>query len=193
MRSFAFVLSLMSLSFQCTDGFSTLAKTPSHTMSNPSRTALSATNDDRKVDFRHKAANIAATLALGWAVGSSSSLAAPLSSNDWTAASSCGSSSSFVVAFSDSDFTDFSLPSYKEVTDSAINANLKGGKQLFGEDAVAAASSPSGSAAAVAPAAVQKKEPTAAELKAAKVAAKAEQNAARARQQAAVEAAAAAK
>lgn len=106
-------------------------------MSNPSRSALCATNaDGRKLDFQHKAASFAATLALGWAVGASSSLAAPTSSNDWTPAS--GVSSSFVVALSDSDFADFSLPSYQDVSAAEINQNLKGGKQLFGEAAITA-------------------------------------------------------
>eukprot|EP00978_Attheya_sp_CCMP212_P042316 scaffold255728_cov51-Attheya_sp.AAC.1 len=188
MKSFAFLLSLQSLS-HCT-GFSPV-KSPPH-VSNPSRSALYATNvDGRKLDFQHKAASIAATLALGWAVGASSSLAAPTSSNDWTPASSGGGSSSFVVALSDSDFADFSLPSYQDVSAAEINTNLKGGKQLFGE-AVIAASSSSSDAAASEPAAAQKKEPSAADLKAEKADAKAAQKAARERQQAAVEAAAAA-
>lgn len=135
MRSFTLVLSLQSLS-HCA-GFS-LVTTPPHHVSNPS--ALFATNGDgRQGDFHHKAASIAATLALGWAVGASSCLAAPSSSNDWTTSAS-STSSSFVVALSDADFADFSLPSYQDVTASEINTNLKGGKLLFGEEATAAAS-----------------------------------------------------
>mmetsp|Transcript_13212 Transcript_13212/g.19958 ORF Transcript_13212/g.19958 Transcript_13212/m.19958 type:complete len:190 (-) Transcript_13212:977-1546(-) len=189
MRSFAFLLSVQSL---CT-GFSPVKNSPQHHHVLPSPSALRATNNGREVDFQHKLAGIAATLALGWTVGVSSSIAAPTttttSSNEWTT----GSSSSFMVALSDSDFADFSLPSYKEVSAAEINTNLKGGKNLFGEEATAAASSSSSSGAAASAPAEVKKEPTAADLKAEKAAAKAAQQAARARQQAAVEAAAAAK
>jgi len=136
MRSFAF----LGLGLQCLvcSGFSPVKTAPRHDVSNPSRSALCATNDDRGVDFQRKVAGIAATLALGWAVGASSSIAAPALINDWTPASS-GASSSVVVSFSDSDFADFSLPSYKEVSSAAINTNLKGGNQLFGEEALSAA------------------------------------------------------
>ena len=110
------------------------------------RSALRATNDAREgeVDFQlqRKVAGIAATLALGWTVGVGSSIAAPATIplvSDWTSPStpSSSSSSTVVVAMSESDYADFSLPSYKEVTTAEVNTNLKGGKQLFGEDTTA--------------------------------------------------------
>ena len=71
--------------------------------------------------------------ALAWAVGTSPSLASP--PIVLTTTSGGGGSSSLVVAaeYSNSDFTDFSLPSYQETLSAEPNTNLKGGKQLFGE------------------------------------------------------------
>lgn len=140
--------------------------------------------------FQRKVTGIVATLALGWSLGVSSGVAAPASTHDWTPSVSSGGGSSFVVAYSDSDFADFSLPSYKEVSAAEINTNLKGGNQLLGEPAAASSSTSSETAA---PSVAEKKEPSAADVKAEKAAAKAAAKAARERQQAAVEAAIAAK
>ena len=109
------------------------------------RSALRAANDAREgeVDFQQKVAGIAATLALGWTMGVGSSIAAPTTitlGSDWTSSTPSSSSSTLVVALSESDFADFSLPSYSEVSAAEVNTNLKGGKQLFGEEAVAKAS-----------------------------------------------------
>jgi len=43
--------------------------------------------------------------------------------------------------YSSSDFTDFSLPSYKDALTAELNSNLKGEKNLFGEEASSASSS----------------------------------------------------
>ena len=37
------------------------------------------------------------------------------------------------ASYSDSDFADFSLPSYQDVANAEINTNLKGGKELMGD------------------------------------------------------------
>ena len=142
MRSFALILSVQGL---CT-GFSPVKTTRHNDVL--ARSVLRATNDAREgeVDFQlqRKVAGIAATLALGWTVGVGSSIAAPTTiplGSDWTSPStplsSSSSSSTLVVAMSESDYADFSLPSYKEVTTAEVNTNLKGGKQLFGEDTTA--------------------------------------------------------
>eukprot|EP00985_Skeletonema_marinoi_P028925 scaffold26311_cov85-Skeletonema_marinoi.AAC.1 len=72
-------------------------------------------------------------------MSASPSLASPLMNP--TAPSS--SSSSFMVSaeYSSSDFTDFSLPSYKDALTAELNSNLKGEKNLFGEEASSASSS----------------------------------------------------
>ena len=36
-------------------------------------------------------------------------------------------------SYSESDFADFSLPSYQDVTAAEVNSNLKGDKDLLGE------------------------------------------------------------
>mmetsp|Transcript_16905 Transcript_16905/g.48572 ORF Transcript_16905/g.48572 Transcript_16905/m.48572 type:complete len:193 (-) Transcript_16905:92-670(-) len=192
MKSIAFVLSLSLQSVSFSVGFSPLATQKAHKSSRGSELFAA---DGQEVDhLQRKVAHIAATLALGWAVGAGSSHAAPLSSNDW---SSTTSSSSFVVALSDNDFADFSLPSYGEATKAEVNTNLKGDKYLLGEasKSYSATSSSSGDedTAVESPQAAQKAEPSAAELKAEKDAAKAAQKAARERQKAAAEAALAGK
>mmetsp|Transcript_29479 Transcript_29479/g.59279 ORF Transcript_29479/g.59279 Transcript_29479/m.59279 type:complete len:208 (+) Transcript_29479:48-671(+) len=207
MRFFAFVLSLQTLSINYCNGFTHSATaTSTHRavdgVSHPP-SALKSVNINQQEDSANKvSANIAATttLALGlWAMSASPSLASPLMN---PTAPSSSSSSSFMVSaeYSSSDFTDFSLPSYKDALTAELNSNLKGEKNLFGEEASSASTStsssdaaPSAPAAAPAAAAPQKKEPTAAELKAEKAAAKAAQRAAREAQQAAIEAAVAAK
>jgi len=149
-----------------------------------------------KMGYHHNIASIAATVAvLGWSACSGSSIAySPVESSSIDLSDRVGGSSVVVASYSESDFADFSLPSYQEVSAAGINTNLKGGKQLFGveEASISEASSSSTSSEPI-DNSPKKKEPTAADLKAEKAAAKAAQQEARARQQAAVEAAAAAK
>mmetsp|Transcript_29478 Transcript_29478/g.59278 ORF Transcript_29478/g.59278 Transcript_29478/m.59278 type:complete len:204 (+) Transcript_29478:48-659(+) len=203
MRFFAFVLSLQTLSINYCNGFTHSATaTSTHRAVDGVSHPPSALKGQQEDSINKVSANIAATttLALGlWAMSASPSLASPLMN---PTAPSSSSSSSFMVSaeYSSSDFTDFSLPSYKDALTAELNSNLKGEKNLFGEEASSASTStsssdaaPSAPAAAPAAAAPQKKEPTAAELKAEKAAAKAAQRAAREAQQAAIEAAVAAK
>jgi len=152
----------------------------------------------KQVGYHHSVASIAATVAvLGWSVCSGSSMAySPVeTSSSIDPSDMVGGGSSVVVALSESDFADFSLPSYQEVNAAEINTNLKGGKLLFGEEeaSISKASVAGDTSSEPTDDTPKKKEPTAADLKAEKAAAKAAQQEARARQQAAVEAAAAAK
>eukprot|EP00542_Grammatophora_oceanica_P017327 CAMPEP_0194048470 /NCGR_PEP_ID=MMETSP0009_2-20130614/27374_1 /TAXON_ID=210454 /ORGANISM="Grammatophora oceanica, Strain CCMP 410" /LENGTH=205 /DNA_ID=CAMNT_0038694333 /DNA_START=65 /DNA_END=682 /DNA_ORIENTATION=+ len=202
MRSFAILLSLNSI-FHGVVGFSHVV--PTALTSRTSTSALFAIThhhdsdinpkEMRKVDNPlHNIASIAATLALGWTLSISSSIAYDCSPPPTTEVSSSITSTSVQLAgggsYSDSDFADFSLPSYRDVAAAEINTNLKGGTDLLGDEFKAASSSSTG--AAVISDAPAKNEPTAADIKAEKAAAKAAQKAARERQQAAVEAAAAA-
>lgn len=178
-------------------GFSPTQRYPSGPTltSRSSPAALFATTDvdvtskeTKKVDPLQHVATIAATLALGWTIGTAPSVA-----YDYSTPTSAMTSSSVQLGgnYKDSDYADFSLPSYQETVAAELNSNLKGGKELLGDDYKEAisssASSKNGAAAA------QKKEPTADEIKAEKAAAKAATKAAREAQQAAVEAALAAK
>ena len=147
---FAFVLQ-QTVSHYC-NGFSTYSATTTSSshqsvdgrMSNPSSSSLFVATDgnhQQEEAVNKVAVSIATTTAataftLGlWAMNASPSLAEPLA-NPMPAVISSSSSSSFVVAgYSESDFTDFSLPSYKDVSAAEINTNLKGGKLLFGEEA----------------------------------------------------------
>lgn len=94
------------------------------------------------------------------------------------------------MALSDSDYADFSLPSYKDVSSAEINTNLKGSKQIF-SDSRFELSAPSDRSADSSKAAAT--QTSAADLLANKAAAKVAAKAARERQLKAVEAAAAAK
>ena len=97
------------------------------------------------------------------------------------------------VSLSDSDYADFSLPSYKEVSSAEINTNLNGSKQIF-SDGRFELTSADGSSAGDSPAkAAAGKTISAADLLSDKAAAKIAAKAARERQLRAVEAAAAAK
>jgi hypothetical protein len=125
MRSFAIVLLIQSISNGAT-GFS-----PVNSL-NPSRSALFAVGNNQK-DFDPRAAGIALALTLGWAVGSSPSLAFPSLADPSPSNHMAKTSSTFIVALSDSDFADFSLPSYQEVSAAEINTNLKGSKQIFSD------------------------------------------------------------
>ncbi len=139
MKSLSVVLLTLQALCHCTEGFSLVAtKSPS---SSRRTTVLCATQTKNEENISKGVnvvgATIAVAMALGWSVASSPSQAAPLN-NDWTSTASMMRSSSFVVALSESDFADFSLPSYQDVTSAEINTNLKGGKMLFGEDVAAA-------------------------------------------------------
>ena len=146
MKFFAFVLSLQTLSSHYCNGFSYSASSSQRAvagLSNPS-TSLKSVNINEQEEYANAMSiRIASstTLALGlWAMSASPSLAShPMN----PAAASSQSSSSFVVAadYSSSDFADFSLPSYKDALTSPINANLKGDKQLLGEEESSASSS----------------------------------------------------
>ena len=95
-----------------------------------------------------------------------------------------------VVSLSDSDYADFSLPSYEEVSSAEINTNLKGSKQIFSDGRFELTSD---SSAGNSPAkAADGKTKSAADLLSDKAAAKIAAKAARERQLRAVEAAAAA-
>ena len=128
MRSITGVLLTLQGLCHCTNGFS-----PPHRTSKLSRSALCAANE------LHKGASAAVAVALGWVMASTPSLAVPLDEMPTATVTSTSSSSTFVVALSDSDFADFSLPSYQDVAAAEINTNLKGGKMLFSEEATATA------------------------------------------------------
>ena len=102
-------------------------------------TPLGATNNDdgtaeeeaKTVNYNPlRIANVAAALALVSTIGASSGVAYA----SMTASSSMTSSSvQLGASYSDSDFADFSLPSYQDVANAEINTNLKGGKELMGD------------------------------------------------------------
>ena len=96
------------------------------------------------------------------------------------------------LSLSDSDYADFSLPSYKEVSSAEINTNLKGSKQIF-SDSRFELTSADGSAGNSPAKAAAGKTISAADSLSDKTAAKIAAKAARERQLQAVEAAAAAK
>ena len=126
MRFFAFVVFL-----QVSNGAMGFSPVVSNS-SNPPRAALFAATANQN-DFNPRSVGIALTLALGWAVGSSPSLAAPGLADPSPNHHFAKTSSTFIVALSDSDFADFSLPSYAEVSAAGINTNLKGSKILFSD------------------------------------------------------------
>ena len=89
--------------------------------------------NDRIVDYNpiHTAAGVSATLALAWAI-----MGAATPSNAYESSVSSSVTSSSVQlgkSYSESDFADFSLPSYQDVTAAEVNSNLKGDKDLLGE------------------------------------------------------------
>ena len=140
MRSFAILL----LSLQCISngvvGFSPVV--PKSSVSRSS-TLFAINNDDdvnpKKKDMidhqlHNKVASIAATLVFGLTIGTTSSIAYdsfPSQSNKDITVSSTLTSSSVQVSYSNSDFVDFSLPSYQDVAAAEINSNLSGGKDLL--------------------------------------------------------------
>jgi len=139
------------------------------------------------------------TFAFGWAMGSNPILAldhpslSSSNNNDNNNYSMMSNIPTLAVSLSDSDYADFSLPSYKEVSSAEINTNLKGSKQIF-SDSRFELTSADGSSAGDSPAkAAAGKTISAADSLSDKTAAKIAAKAARERQLQAVEAAAAAK
>ena len=152
MRSFAILLSLQCIYNGGVVGFSPTV--PTMTTSSPSSTSsLFAINDyddislknTNKVDYHHplhnKIAKITATLALGLTIGTSSGIAydnnnySPNNAEIVSSASMMTSSSvQLSASYSNSDFADFSLPSYQDVTAADVNSNLSGGKDLLGDE-----------------------------------------------------------
>jgi hypothetical protein len=185
MRSFIAVLFI-----QCVTGFSPVSSSSS------ARSALFAT-DHHNDYFDSRPMGIAlTTFALGWAMGSYPILAADhpsLSStnNNDNYSMMMGSIPTLTVALSDSDYADFSLPSYKEVSSAEINTNLKGSKQIFSDSRFELSASSSDNSADSSKVAVT--QTSSADLLVDKAAAKIAAKAARERQLKAVEAAAAAK
>ena len=154
MRSFAILtITLHSLYHHCNGFYSPITALPRHhgvpaveTMKiaeSRSITPLGATNNDggtaeeeaKSVNYNPlRIANVAAALALVSTIGASSGVAYEYSQPSMTASSSMTSSSvQLGASYSDSDFADFSLPSYQDVANAEINTNLKGGKELMGD------------------------------------------------------------
>ena len=185
MLSFIAVLFIQSVT-----GFSPVS-------SSSARSALFANNHHNDY-FDWQPMGIAlTTLGLSWAMGSNPILAVDHPSlsnnnrNNDNYSMMMGSIPTLTVALSDSDYADFSLPSYKEVSSAEINTNLKGSKQIFSDSRFELSASSSDSSADSSKAAVT--QTSSADLLADKAAAKVAAKAARERQLQAVEAAVAAK
>ena len=153
--SLAIVISLQSLSYYC-NGFSPLVQVQHKNNNNglsaatekerqPSLFAITHHNDNSDervvVQLPNKVATIAATTTLALSLitimGASSSVAAydyhqsPLPTTTITSSSITSSTIQVGASYSESDFADFSLPSYSDVASAEINTNLKGGKDLL--------------------------------------------------------------
>lgn len=88
--------------------------------------------------LQKKATSFVAAVALGWSVAASASFAATMpvgtaGIDTDTYDASRFTSTSVMVSLSDKDYADFSMPSYQETANSAVNSNLKGDKFLLGE------------------------------------------------------------
>lgn len=108
-------------------------------------THRSAYSDSSAPDFASqtedvkKANNFMAAVALSWGVAASACFAANMDVSDTSSMVTTDSSSfhadtSLMVALSDKDFADFSLPSYSAALQSETNSSLKGEKFLLGEE-----------------------------------------------------------
>jgi len=141
MRSFVILLSLQCISNGVVVGFSSPAVP---TSSRSLTSSLFAINNDDNINskkdsighqLRNKVASIAATFVFGLTIGTTSSIAydsyPSLSNKDITVSNNMLTSSSVQVSYSNSDFVDFSLPSYQDVAAAEINSNLSGGKDLL--------------------------------------------------------------
>ena len=143
MRSFAILLSLQCISNGVVGFSSPVLPTKS---SRSLTSSLFANNNDdvnpKKKDvidyqLHNKVASIAATLLLGLTIGTTSSIAydgyPSLSNTDITVSNNMMTSSSVQLSYGNSDFVDFSLPSYQDVTAAEINSNLSGGTDLLAD------------------------------------------------------------
>ena len=155
--SLAIVISLQSsLSYYC-NGFSPLVQVQHKNNNNglsaatekerqPSLFAITHHHNDNSdervvVQLPNKVATIAATTTLALSLitimGASPSVAAydyhqsPLPTTTITSSSITSSTIQLGASYSESDFADFSLPSYSDVASAEINTNLKGGKDLL--------------------------------------------------------------
>lgn len=154
MRSFAtLTITLLSLYHHCNGFYSHITNLPRHhgvpaevtvkiARVDITLITLGAMNKDDTAEEETKTvnyhplrlANVAIALALASTIGASSGIAYEYSQPSTTASSSMTSSSTQLGAsYSDSDFADFSLPSYQDVASAEINTNLKGGKELMGD------------------------------------------------------------
>ena len=153
--SLAIVISLQSLSYYC-NGFSPLVQVQHKNNNNglsaatekerqPSLFAITHHHNDNSdervvIQLPNKVATIAATTTLALSLitimGASSSVAAydyhqSLPTTTITSSSITSSTIQVGASYSESDFADFSLPSYSDVASAEINTNLKGGKDLL--------------------------------------------------------------
>ena len=149
--SIAIVISLQSLSYYC-NGFSPLVQhkhnngllaTTEKQMQQSSLFAITHHHqhnddcDERAVQLPRVSTVAAAALALSFTMMSaSSSVAYDYQHSPDTATSTTSSVTSSTIqlgaaSYSESDFADFSLPSYSDVASAEINTNLKGGKELL--------------------------------------------------------------
>lgn len=110
-----------------------------HSDSSPPYFALK--KEDVLANTKKKANNFMAAVVLSWGVAASACLAANVNMDvsDTTSliptdSHSLYADTSLMVALSDKDFADFSLPSYSEAVQSETNSNLKGEKFLLGEE-----------------------------------------------------------
>jgi len=96
---------------------------------------MSVNDNGTPIADLHRCSTFAVVVALGWSVFTSASLAAtptlPWSSNDTPDPSMI--STNIMMAASDSNFADFSMPSYENALKSEVNSNLKGDNYLLGE------------------------------------------------------------
>ena len=146
----AIVISLQSLSYNC-NGFSPLVQHKHNNgllaatemqMQQSSLFAITHQHnddcDERAVQLPKVSTVAAAALALSLTMmmGASSSIAYDYQHSQDTTTSTTSSVTSSTIqlgaaSYSESDFADFSLPSYSDVASAEINTNLKGGKELL--------------------------------------------------------------
>jgi len=147
---------------------------------------------------KKKANNFMAAVVLSWGLTASACFAAnvnvDVSDTTGINTNSLYADTSLMVALSDKDFADFSLPSYSSALQSETNSNMKGEKYLLGEESRTWDTTAVKGSSASAPAAKQSEpvEDVKLDKAAAKEAKMARQKAAKEAQQAAIDAALAA-
>lgn len=171
-----------------------------HSDSDSSAPDFASQNEDVLVNSNSmkKANNFMAAVVLSWGMTASACFAANVNVDvnvDVNAGSnSMYADTSLMVALSDKDYADFSMPSYSSALQSETNSNMKGEKYLLGEESKTWATTAVKGSSASAPAAAQSE--SAEDVKLDKAAAKeakmARQKAAKEAQQAAIDAALAA-